>query len=97
MATLPDEGSGSCSDGQLFIIKHIARTRARCLLCEGGANSKICLILREEFLSEEETFTLAGAKSHQMNDAFDWPVGCKEPLRRACLWWAASSGNEQFV
>src|SRR5260370_555219 len=45
--TWPDEGSGSCSDGQLFIIKHIARTRARCLLCEGGANSKICLILRE--------------------------------------------------
>jgi hypothetical protein len=66
-------------------------------LCEGGANSKICLILRETVLSEEETFTLTDAKSHQMNDAFDWPVGCKEPLRRACLWQAASSGNEQFV
>jgi len=46
---------------------------------------------------EAETFTLAGAKSHQMNSAYDWPMGCKKPLRLVCLWRATSSGNEQFL
>jgi len=52
------------------------------LLCSQRQNSKICLILREVFLLDAETFGRAEAKSHQMNNALEWRAGCKESQKR---------------
>src|SRR5438876_8122607 len=61
----PDEGSGSCPDGQLFKIKHIARTSASRLLRSEEHTSElqspvhlVCRLLLEKKKKNSHTPTM---------------------------------------